>query len=121
MASIEANISISSKLFVKSRPSIAALEIFKIKRSKGIIIGNESMAISMALFSAFEAIPATRLRVEAKPMAPNMIQAVYQSLLATGLPIKTEYVPKANKPKTINKIELKIIFERITDSADVSV
>ncbi len=90
MASIDVKISISSKLNDLSNPSNAFFDIFIINNSMGIIIGKLNTAINIAEFSDFDAMLATKVKVEEKPIEPNTIVKMYIQLSKTGLPINAE-------------------------------
>ncbi len=87
MASIASKVMISSVLILLSSPSIAFLASLIVIKSIGKIIGKLNTAINVALFSAFEAMPATSVRTEANPIAANRMQIKYSPTSATGFPI----------------------------------
>ena len=77
---------ISSILVLLSNPSIAFLEIFIRSKSIGIIIGNPSMAISVPLFDALEAMLDIIVNVAENPIELSRRQKPNNGKSATGLP-----------------------------------
>ncbi|OMP13570.1 granzyme C-like protein [Corchorus olitorius] len=106
MASIASKIITSSRLSPLSRPSKAFFEIFININSIGIITGKLNTAINVALFSAFDAIPAIIVSVLANPIAPKMSAIKYKPTSPTGLPITRAYTPKPTNDNTSMSIEL---------------
>lgn len=88
MASIASKIKISSKLVFHSKPSIAFFESLMSIESIGSMIGKLKTAIKVEVFSAFEAIPATIVKVEEKPIAPSTTAVRYINKFCTGFPKK---------------------------------
>ncbi len=95
MASIDHKIITSPALALLSSRSIAFFEIFISNKSIGIITGKLKIAINVAEFSPFEAIPAISESVEAEPpsSAPSVPVTDSDELVASDVVATVFSVP----------------------------
>ena len=99
---------------VHSGPAIDAAVSFVIKISIGMMIGNPSMAISVALLPAREAMAPMRVKRKEYPVPPRSAVIRNNGRFCTGSPIMTIKTENAsNISKTVN-IKLYNSLETIT-------
>ena len=77
---------ISSKLVLRSKPSMAFRDIFISSKSIGIIIGKPKIAIKVPLFEALEAILEIMVNVTENPIELSNKLTINNAMSATGFP-----------------------------------